>query len=265
MSAPPELTISLGTTDLPFHRAAAAVTRRVPEAHGHRVSSVGASPEQLFRLRARGSLYVLVSAWLPHGHDAYLSPYRHRAKVLTPLYRPRCVWAVPSYVPAYKVRRVSDLARPSVRRLMARSITGTDPGTGLSRLSVRVLSEYGLDRLGYSFSSCAEAEFLSRVERGLATREWFVVRLWRPRYLTRAYGLRLLSEPRELLGTADSASPVISEEALDQIHPDAVACLDSLYLDDDCVEEIDVLIHQQGRSPPQAADQFLSGRPGLLP
>ncbi|CAM5553723.1 glycine betaine ABC transporter substrate-binding protein [Streptomyces canarius] len=89
-----EPTITVGNVALSFHRAAAAVTRRVLEAHGHRVDSVEAPHEQLFRLQEEGGIDVLVSAWLPSSHDTSSPRYRDRVRVLTPHYRPYCVSAV---------------------------------------------------------------------------------------------------------------------------------------------------------------------------
>ncbi|MGR6973634.1 glycine betaine ABC transporter substrate-binding protein [Streptomyces cynarae] len=253
-----EPTITVGNIALSFHRAAAAVTRRVLEAHGHRVNSVEAPHEQLFRLQDAGGIDVLVSAWLPSSHDTYLSRYRDRVRVLTPHYQPYCVWAVPPYVPEEMVREVADLTRREVAGRMTKAIDGINPGAGISRFSARMVGEYGLDELGYTFAPGTESGFVSRVERGVAAREWFVVPLWRPQYLNRLYDLRPLEEPKGLLGTVDNASPVIRLDALNLMNPDAVARLDSLHLGNDGVEEIDALINVDGFTPLQAADRYLA-------
>ncbi|MFF9488145.1 glycine betaine ABC transporter substrate-binding protein [Streptomyces sp. NPDC014676] len=75
--------VTVGNIALSFHRAA-AVTRRILEAHGHRVNSVEAPHEQMFRLQEDGDVDVLFSAWLPSSHDTYLSHYRDQVRVLTP-------------------------------------------------------------------------------------------------------------------------------------------------------------------------------------
>ncbi|GAA1951617.1 glycine betaine ABC transporter substrate-binding protein [Kitasatospora viridis] len=260
----PNAAITVGNIALSFHRAAAAVTRRVLEAHGHRVEGVEAPHEQLFRLQAEGRLDVLVSAWLPASHQAYLAPYRDRAEVLTPHYHPYCVWAVPPYVPAGAVREVADLARPEVAARMTRAIDGINPGAGISRFSARMVAAYGLDRAGYTFTPGTEAGFLARVEQGLADREWFVVPLWRPQYLNRRHGLRALSEPLGLLGGVDAASPVVHRTALERLHPAALARLDALHLGNDGVEELDAWINADGLTPLAAADRYLAAHPDLL-
>jgi len=256
--------ITVGAIALSFHRAAAAVARRVLEAHGHRVETIEAPHEQMFRLQASGQVDVLISAWLPSSHDTYLSGYRDRARVLAPHYNPYCVWAVPPYVPADQVSEVGDLAKPEVKARMTPLIDGINPGAGISRFSAAIVTAYGLDRIGYRFAPGTEAGFITRVEQGIAAREWFVIPLWRPQFLNRRHGLRPLTEPKGLLGTVDAASPVVHEAALDRIRPEALARLDQLRLGNDGVEELDVWINADGLTPLQAADRFLAARPDLL-
>ncbi|MFC9286017.1 glycine betaine ABC transporter substrate-binding protein [Streptomyces sp. NPDC057052] len=256
--SPSESTVTVGNIALSFHRAVAAVTRRVLEAHGHRVKSAEAPHEQLFRLQEEGSIDVLVSAWLPSSHDTYLSRYSDQVQVLTPHYHPYCVWAVPPHVSDEEVQEVADLARPEIAARMTTAVDGINAGAGISRFSARMVREYGLDRLGYTFTPGSESGFVSRVERGIAAQEWFVIPLWRPQYLNRLYELRPLREPKGLLGSMDDASPVVRRDALDRIHPDALARLDSLRLGNEGVEEVDVLINVDGLTPLQAADRYLA-------
>lgn len=253
--APP---LTVGNIALSFHRAAAAVTRRLLEAHGHRVTSIEAPHEQLFELQAAGQVDVLVSAWLPSSHDAYLAPYRDEVRVLAPHYQPYCLWTVPPYVPAELVSEVADLTRQDVAERMTLAIDGINPGAGISRFSARMVAEYGLDKAGYTFNPGTEPGFIARVEQGIADREWFVIPLWRPQYLNRLHGLRAIAEPKGLLGTVDAASPVLRRETLDRVHPEALTLLDTLHLGNDDIEELDALINAEGLTPLQAADRYLA-------
>lgn len=259
----PASALTVGNIALSFHRAAAAVVRRVLEAHGHQVISVEASHEKLFELQRAGRVDVLVSAWLPSSHDTYLGPYRDHVHVLAPHYRPFCVWALPPYVPSKAVEEVADLARPEVAERMTLTIDGINRGAGISRFSARIVTEYGLDQVGYTFRPGTEADFSARVERGIADREWFVIPLWRPQYLNRLHLLRTIAEPKGLLGTVDAASPVVHRDAIDRIHPDVLTRLGALYLGNDGVEEIDTLINVEGLTPLQAADRYLKSHPRL--
>ena len=256
--------IVVGNIGLSFHRAAAAVSRRVLEAHGHQVTRVEAPHEELFGMQAAGRVDVLLSAWLPASHGTYLSGYRDQVLVLEPQYHPYCVWAVPPYVPENAVQEVADLLHADVRERMTPVIDGINPGAGISRFSARMVGEYGLDDAGYSFVPGTESGFLARVERGLAAREWFVIPLWRPQYLNRVHGLRALTEPMGLLGLVDAASPVVRTESADAIGPAALAHLRRLDLGNDAVEEMDALINVEGCTALQAADGYLHRHPELL-
>ena len=256
--------VVVGSIALSFHRAAAAVVQRILEKHGHDVVVVEAAHEELFARQARGEIDVLVSAWLPSSHGSYLAPYRDRVRVLSPLYDPYCIWAVPPYVP---VESVTDLVAPEIAERMTRVITGINAGAGISRFSARMVVDYGLDRRGYSFVPGPEAAFVERVERGVAAGEWFVIPLWRPQQLNRRHGLRAIDEPKGLLGGVDAACPVVTEEAFARIGSAAMTELDALRLGNDGVEEIDTLITVEGLAPLSAADRFLAahrpaGKPG---
>lgn len=253
--------LTVGNISLSFHRAVAAVTRRVLEDSGHEVRTVEAPHQQLFEVQAAGELDVLVSAWLPSSHGKYLSPYRDHVQVLPAHYEPYCVWAVPPYVPADAVGEVADLVRTDVADRMTGTIDGINPGAGISRFSAHMVREYGLDRHGYAFRPGTEQSFVSRVERGIVEREWFVIPLWRPQYLNLLHGLRPLAEPKGLLGGVDSASPVVTNRAMDVIAPEALERLHKLHLGNEGVEAIDKLINVDGLAPLDAADRYL-GRAG---
>ncbi|MFD5467978.1 glycine betaine ABC transporter substrate-binding protein [Kitasatospora sp. NPDC127059] len=257
--------LTVGTIALSFHRGTAAVVRRILEAYGHPVSVVEAPHEELFRRQAAGEIDFLVSAWLPSSHEKYLAGHRDEVTVLAPHYEPYCIWAVPPYVPASEVAEVGDLTRPDVAERMTRVIDGINPGAGISRFSARMVVNYGLDRAGYRFAPGDEAGFVARVERGLARRERFVIPLWRPQYLNRRHALRPLAEPKGLLGSVDAASPVVRRDALERIHPEALAGLAAFEPGNDGVEDLDVLINVDGLTPLQAADRYLAANPHLLP
>ncbi|MFD8229284.1 glycine betaine ABC transporter substrate-binding protein [Streptomyces massasporeus] len=250
-------TLIVGNIALSFHRAAAAVVRRLLEEAGHEVRSVEAPHEELFRLQAIGEIDVLVSAWLPASHGGYLSQYQSQVQVLDPHYEPYCVWTVPPYVPVDEVAEVSDLARPNVADRMTRTLDGINPGAGISRFSAQMITEYGLDSAGYAFRPGTEQSFIDRVERGIAEREWFVIPIWRPQFLNSVHGLRALVEPKGLLGGIDQASPVVTNAAMEKIAPAALARMRSLSLGNDGVETIDKLINVDGLTPLDAADRYL--------
>lgn len=251
----------LGNIALSFHRAAAAVVHRILIDAGHRVRTVEAPHEELFARQATGEIDVLCSAWLPASHGRYLAPYRDRVRVLAPHYEPYCIWAVPPYVPQDEVAQVSDLMRPSVAERMTLNIDGINPGAGISRFSAEMVIRYGLDRLGYSFRPGTERSFVDRVERGIATGEWFVVPIWRPQYLNLQHGLRPLLEPLGLLGGTDAAGVIVTHQALERISAPTLSRLESTHLGNNGVEEVDRLISVEGLTPQEAADRYLVRNP----
>lgn len=251
-------TVYLGYIDLSFHAASAALVQRVLERHGLRVISSAAPHEDMFRRYGAGDIDLLVSAWLPASHGAYLAPFAGHSRELGTLYRPYCLWGVPDYVPQDKVASIADLLQPEVAERMTRLIQGINPGAGISRFSREIVRQYGLDSLGYHFENGSEADCFNRFEEAVARGEWLVVPLWHPQFLHHRHTIRELHDPKGLLGGQDAASLIIREDCAAHLPPALLAELARLAPGNRVISELDHLIVREGLSPLAAADQWLA-------
>ncbi|WP_082190188.1 glycine betaine ABC transporter substrate-binding protein [Frateuria defendens] len=256
MSAP----IRLGHIDLSFHAASAAVVQAILEDRGHQVVVSSAPHEAMFQHFGAHEVDMLVSAWLPASHEAYLAPHLERTIKLGVLYQPFCLWGVPDYVPLERVGSVSDLLKPEVLARMERRIQGINPGAGISRFSQAIVREYGLDAAGYHFEPGSEADCFDGFERAVAERRWRVLPLWQPQYLHHRYRIRPLDEPRGLLGGVDQATLIMRKELEPVLAPELVAMLAGLQLGNAAVTELDYRIRVEGIAPLAAARAWLAKR-----
>jgi glycine betaine/proline transport system substrate-binding protein len=231
--------VRVGHIDLSFHEASAREVENVLAAHGHAIERSAAPHEEMFRRLGRGEIDVLVSAWLPASHGAYLAPIEAQVRKLTMLYEPYCIWGVPDYVPRLQVASVSDLLRPPALETMERLIQGINPGAGISRFSKEIISAYGLAEAGYHFETGSEADCFDRFEAAVADNRWVVIPLWHPQYLHHRYRIRALEEPKELLGGVDQATLLVRRDAEGLIGDDALAALADLHLGNDRVSALD--------------------------
>ncbi len=234
--------ISVGHIDLSFHDASAREVERILRSHGHQIERSAAPHEEMFQRLARGEVDVLVSAWLPASHGAYLAPIEKEVRKVTVLYEPYCIWGVPESVPEDAVAEVSDLLREPALGRMERLIQGINPGAGISRFSKRVVEEYGLSSAGYHFETGTEADCFSRFERAATEGRWVIVPLWHPQFLHHRYQIRELKEPKGLLGGADKATLVIRHDAEDRIGAAALEELERLHLGNSRVSELDDML-----------------------
>ena len=67
--------VRLGHIALSFHQASTAVVAELLRNAGHNVHLSAAPHVQMFERFGRGNVDMLVSAWLPASHGAYLAPF----------------------------------------------------------------------------------------------------------------------------------------------------------------------------------------------
>lgn len=237
--------LRVGHIDLGFHDASALEVESILRQHGHEIERSTSPHEEMFRRMGRGEVDILVSAWLPASHGAYLAPFEAEVRKVTILYEPYCIWGVPEYVPE-EVSSVADLLREPSLAKMDRLIQGINPGAGISRFSKAIVDRYGLAAAGYHFETGTEADCFDRFEAAVAEGKWLVVPLWHPQYLHARYKIRELAEPEGLLGGTDQATLIVRRDAEARIDPMAMDALAGLHLGNQRVSELeDRLVRSQ--------------------
>jgi glycine betaine/proline transport system substrate-binding protein len=255
MNAEPVLRV--GTIDLSFHHAASGVVQEVLRLAGYRTEQITAPHVDLFASLGSGELDLLVSAWLPGSHGEYLEPFKDEVIKLGALYEPFALWGVPDYVPAELVSSVADLARPEIAHEMVKLIQGIGPGAGISRFSREIVKKYRLDEWGYEFRNGSQAECESAFESAVADRRWVVVPLWEPQHLHHVYRIRALAEPHSLLRGKDAATLLIRKDAAGHLNSVTRTALTRMRLGNTVVTELDHAISRLGRSPVDAAAEWM--------
>ncbi|MFW6191688.1 MAG: glycine betaine ABC transporter substrate-binding protein, partial [Thiohalospira sp.] len=95
---------------------------------------------------AGGDIDMMLMSWQPGTHEDYIEKHAGDFVNLGPLYtHAKLGWIVPDYVPESEISSIEDLKKDSVREKLDGTITGIDPGAGLTRLSKDALEDYGLD------------------------------------------------------------------------------------------------------------------------
>ncbi len=231
--------IRVGHIGLSFHDASAREVERVLAAHGHAIERSAAPHEEMFQRMGRGEVDVLVSAWLPASHGAYLAPFENEVRKVTVLYEPYCIWGVPDFVPETAVKGIEDLLRPPALHVMDRLIQGINAGAGISRFSTAIVEQYRLSAAGYHFETGSEADCFDRFEQAVAANKWVIIPLWHPQFLHHRHKIRALYEPKGLLGGIDQATLIVRRDAEEWIGPETLAALGKLHLGNARVSELD--------------------------
>jgi len=254
--------LTIGVTDLSFHRVAASLVANVLQDMGFRVDRVYAHHEENFHRLQAGDTDMLASAWLPSSHGGY----KAKVEKSVPLielglhYEPYALWGVPDYVPEAAVSEIADLLKPDVLRKMKRDIQGINSGAGISRFSVKMIEEYGLGDAGYLFYHGTEEDCFATFENAVANKEWLIVPLWKPQFLHARYMIRELKDRKGLLGVVDKAVLLLRTDKESLFTKEQLAKLDSLQFGNDVIANLDYKVCRDRQPIDEVTRQWLASQ-----
>jgi len=202
---------------------------------------------------ASGDIDVMLMAWLPGTHEDYMEAVGSDIVSLGILYGyARLGWAVPAYIPEDELGSIADLADPDVRRKLNGTITGIDPGAGLTRLSQQAIEDYGLD--GYELQISSGAGMTAALARAIRRDEWIVVTGWSPHWKFGAHELRYLEDPEGTLGSFERVH-AMARQGFYQDNPEVALLLSRIHLDLDELQ--DAMFYAQENSYEEAVARFI--------
>lgn len=257
--------VILGQVSLSFYAVTGSVVHEVLERLGHSVDLRQGPHEEIFPLLGDGQIDLMAAAWLPEGHRTYWTRYGGQALEIGKLYEgARFFWAVPDYVPANEVSSIEDLGKPSVANRMGKVIQGIGKGATITTVSQKAIDAYGLGKLGYSLRPGVQADWTGAFNSAVAERRWIVFPTWAPQYLNRGGQLRVLADPRGVLGTANRAA-LVAPRGRFQVLPERTrTVLTRIKLGLDGVTDMDWLVNIEKQSPREAARTWMRANESRL-
>jgi glycine betaine/proline transport system substrate-binding protein len=257
--------VTLGHVDLSFYEVTAKVVQSVLERLGYSVAVKSGSHAEIYPLLGKGEVDLFVAVWLPNAHAPYWEQYKDTSMIVTTLFEDaRLFWSVPDYVPASDVSSVADLRRPEVAAKMQKEIRGTRPDSGLMIGSKKIMEEYALDSAGYLLVPGNPADWIANFDENIATNRWFVMPLWQPQYLNRVAKMRILEEPKQLLGGADKAYLVAHKDFYASVDKHTWKALQRISLSVKAVTEMDYLVNVKKLTPEYAARNWMAAHPDTV-
>jgi glycine betaine/proline transport system substrate-binding protein len=146
---------------------------------------------------AQGDIDVMLMSWLPTTHANYWDKRQKDVVSLGILYdHARLGWVVPTYM---DVSSISDLKSEGMADKLDGTITGIDPGAGLTQASEKTIKEYGLGDM-YNLQTSSGAGMTAALKRAVRNEEPIVVTGWSPHWKFGAYDLKYLKDPKGTLG-----------------------------------------------------------------
>ena len=177
---------------------------------------------------ASGDIDVMLMSWLPGTHSDYMDKVGDKVVNLGILYdHAKLGWVVPEYIPKDQLSSIEDLKDEQVREKLDGTITGIDPGAGLTRLSKEAIEAYGLD--GYDLQISSGAGMTAALQRAIQNEDWIVVTGWSPHWKFGAWDLRYLEDPKSVLGSWERIH-AIARDGFYQDNIDAAAMLARMWI-----------------------------------
>ena len=256
---------TLGHVDLSFYEVTAKVVQGVLERLGYTVTVKTGSHAEIYPLLGKGEVDLFVAVWLPNAHASYWEQYKDSSMIVTTLFEDaRLYWSVPDYVPAADVRSVADLRKPDVAARMQKEIHGTRPDSGLMIGSKKIMEEYALEAAGYQLLPGKPADWIANFDENIAAKRWFVMPLWQPQYLNRVARMRILEEPKQLLGGTDKAYLVAHKDFHAKVDKHTWKALQRISLSVKAVTEMDYLVNVKKLTPQYAARNWMAAHPDTV-
>lgn len=248
-------TIRIGWTawsDAEFVTKLAA--RILEDRMGYEVELVQTDIAPQYQGLATGSVDVMLMSWLPSTHGDYMENVGDKIVNLGILYTDaRLGWAVPTYIPESEVSSIADLTKPGVADKLDDTITGIDPGAGLTRLSKQAVEDYALN--DYTLQVSSGAGMTAALERAVRRDEWIVVTAWSPHWMFGRWDLRYLEDPKGTLGSFERVH-ALAREGFYQDHVAAASMLARMHLPLDVLQA--AMYDAQETSYEEAVDKFMS-------
>ncbi|PKQ61984.1 glycine/betaine ABC transporter [Labilibaculum filiforme] len=254
--------ITLGVSDLSFHRVTASLLANVLTEMGFLVNRIYSSHPDNFEKLKSGAVDMLSSAWLPSSDGIYKAEVEEQVALieLGLHYEPYELWGVPDYVPLEDVEEISDLCKPNVRKKMRPAIQGIYSVAGITRSSLKIMDSYGLSQNGYRFFSGCEECCYSTFEQAVKNKEWMVLPLWKPQFLHHSHTIRELKDPKGILGTSDRAVALLRGDRKDLFTQKELERLGAMRFSNEIITNLDYQVFYNKIPLDELSGKFLANQ-----
>ena len=214
-----------------------------------------------YEAMVNGDLDLFVESWLYVTHEAYWEKSASKLRDFGPIYEDALLcWAVPNYIPEDVVSSVTDLGKPEVKEKMGGEIIGIDPGSGLMQHSAVMMEEYP-ELAGWELKDSSDYAMVAELKRRMMRDEWVVVTLWQPHSAFGRFDIRMIDEPKNILGVEEEVHMVGRQDFTAKFDNDVSTFLSRFYLTIEQMSELTLLYEEDEAI---AAVKFAEKYPKLI-
>lgn len=115
-------------------------------------------------------------------------------------------------------------------------IIGIEPGAGITGLSQEALEQYE-NLEGWTLQESSTAGMIGTLDQAIRNEEPVIVTGWTPHWKFSAYDLKILEDPKGVLGGEENINTVVRKD-LEQDMPDVYTVLDRFYWEPEDMEQV---------------------------
>lgn len=223
-----------------------ALWKHVLEEKGYTVETPTLDIGPIFKGVSTSDYDFFFDTWLPNTHKDYWDEFGGDVDDIGIWYdKAPLTIAVPDYM---DIDSLEDLK--SMGDELDKTITGIDPGAGLTRVTEEeMMPAYGLDDWTLKLSSTSA--MLAALKNAIDNKEPIVVTLWQPHWAYGAFPIKNLADPQGAMGEPDQIH-VIGSKKFTAVNADIVKVLKDFTITDDQLSSLEVSMLKDHEDDPDA-------------
>ncbi|GET34450.1 glycine/betaine ABC transporter [Prolixibacter bellariivorans] len=226
------------------------------EAHGYKVDLVNADVAPVFAAVAKGDANVFMEVWGPITHKPYLDKFGDKIEKLGTIYKDgRLGLVVPDYVTIDSINQLNEY-----KDKFDGKIIGINPGAGIMKITQNVIKDYNLD---YELVTSSEAGMLASLKKAYDKKEWVVVTGWKPHTMFAKWKLKILKDPKKVMGNAESISTYATKGWAAK-NPEAATFFSNFKMNDDLLGSLMLAVEAAPGKEDQAAQKWYEDHKELV-
>lgn len=226
------------------------------EEHGYNVKMLNADLAPIFASLSRKKADVFMDVWMPVTMHDYMEQYGDRLEIISDIYdNARIGLVVPEYV---TIRSIEELNEH--KELFSGKIIGIDAGAGIMKTTEKALDNYGLD---YKLMTASAPAMTTSLEKAIQKKEWIVVTGWAPHWMFGRYKLKVLDDPKQIYGKAESIHTV-TWKGFSEKDPFAAELLRNIRLTDRQISSLMTAVEKTQKTETYAARQWIKAHQTLV-
>ena len=226
------------------------------EEHGYDVRMLNADLAPIFASLSRKKADVFMDVWMPVTMHDYMEQYGDKLEIISDVYdNARIGLVVPEYVTIQSIEELN-----GYKDKFSGKIIGIDAGAGIMKTTEKALDGYGLD---YKLMTASAPAMTTSLEKAIQKKEWVVVTGWTPHWMFGRYKLKVLDDPKQIYGKAESIHTV-TWKGFSEKEPVVTELLRNIRLNDEQISSLMTAVEETRKTETYAARQWMKEHQALV-